>query len=148
MDKNRQNIVHKAMYDMYEDEKQGDYVETLISLFDQPLRVPSNITEEEQVMDLPKSSFPAVKFANSCCCNSMTGSTTMLEENRGIWPWRGNRWEIWASSKNLGNLSTGHWEGARLGKDLGSGGRDEEREGHAVLGHREWKDGRGWGSQD
>ena len=75
----------------------------------------------------------------------MTGSTTMLEENRGIWPWRGNRWEIWASSKNLGNLSTGHWEGARLGKDLGSGGRDEEREGHAVLGHREWKDGGGVG---
>ena len=75
----------------------------------------------------------------------MTGSTTMLEENRGIWPWRGNRWEIWASSKNLGNLSTGHWEGARLGKDLGSGGRDEQREGHAVLGHREWGEERcGW----
>ena len=80
----------------------------------------------------------------------MTGSTTMLEENRGIWPWRGNRWEIWASSKNLGNLSTGHLEGARLGKDLGSGGRDEEREGHAVLGHREWGEERcGWvGGQD
>ena len=60
MDKNRQNAVHRALYDMYEDEKQGDYVETLISLFDQPLRVPSNIIEEEQVMDLPKSSFPAV----------------------------------------------------------------------------------------
>ena len=60
MDKNRQNVVHKAIYDMYEDEKQGDYVETLISLFDQPLRVPSNIIEEEQVMDLPKSNFPAV----------------------------------------------------------------------------------------
>ena len=30
-----------------------------------------------------------------------------LHDHVGIWPWRGNRWEIWA--RNLGNLVTGHW---------------------------------------
>ena len=53
-----------------------------------------------------------------------------LHDHVGIWPWRGNRWEIWA--RNLGNLVTGHWVPvlAKVG-----------RERHAVLGHREWKDG-------
>ena len=67
-------------------------------------------------------------IANSIWCNSMTGSTTMVEEDRGIWPCRGNRWEIWA--ENLGNLFTGHWVRllAKLGKDLDFW-RDGKRDG-------------------
>ena len=64
----------------------------------------------------------------------MTGSTSMLEENR-IWPWRGNRWEIWA--RNLGNLF--RWSlGAKLGKDLDCGARWIERDMQCLEGSA-WK---------
>ena len=56
---------------------------------------------------IEKSTLSLKNFSTEVCKRYLVQLNDWLHDHVGIWPWRGNRWEIWA--RNLGNLVTGHW---------------------------------------